>query len=183
MFLDAEGRTLLEHGGPRTVKGFEGSLAEAQEFLTLVKQAEAGDASIAAEVLIRQIRLEWFGFDEAKQKVEALEKVSAKQRKELEQLLVGAEVKSVLASAGEDPDKRLAAGAHFATMWEDNRVPVLAEQQYGYWTLMADHAESIRDARLFKRIVRAFDDGLPASEMKRATVKKLEARLKDFPKK
>jgi len=183
MFLDSEGRILLEHGGPRTVKGFENSLAQAQEFQALMKKAEAGDAAAAAEALIRQLRLEWFGFEEAKQKVAALEKVSAKQRKELDQLLVNAEVKSLIAAADEDQERRLAAGARFAEMWKEDRVPATANEQWTYWLWMADHAESVRDARLFKRILGAFEDRVPNSTTKREWVKALEERLKSFPKK
>lgn len=180
MFLDAEGRPLSDRSIPRSVKGFEQALERVQEFQALSEKAEAGDTTAAAQVLTRQLEWGWFPIDEAKRRVEALGKLPAKQKKELDQLLVDLEVKDVLSGVGRDSASRIAAGERFAAMWKDDHVPGGAQEQWSYWLMMADYAESTRDARLFKRIVRAFDDGLPASDQKREALKSLESRQKSI---
>lgn len=182
MFLDAEGRILQTHSGPRTVKGFEDSLESVQAFLDLVARAEGGDAGAATDVLIRQLELEWFDFEEARTRAEALEKVGSKQRKILDQLLVETEVRSLAAEAGDDPAKRQAAGEHFLAMWKDERVPTNEAQLYPFWFLMADHAEAIGDRKLFKKIFEEAEDALKRNARYARVLKKLEGRLENFPK-
>ena len=182
MFLDAEGRQLMKHVGPRTPSGFEDSLEEVEEFLELVAEAEGGDAKAAAEVLIRQLRLEWFELEEARKRVEALEKVSSKQKKELAQLLVDTEVRTLAADAGKDDVKRRAAGERFAAMWlEEKSLPSSEAQLYPFWFIMADYAEHAGDKSLFKKIVREAEDTLKHSKYDKV-LEKLEQRLKDFKK-
>lgn len=183
MFLDAEGRILETYAGPRTVKGFEDSLVGVQGFLDLVARAEGGDKSAATDVLIRQLELEWFELEEARTRVQALEKVSSKQAKVLEQLLVETEVRCVAAEAGDDPARRQAAGERFLAMWKDKRVPASEAQLYPFWFLMADHAEAIGDKKLFKKIVDEASDALKRNPRYEKVLKKLESRLETFPKK
>jgi len=183
MFLDAGGRRLMKHAGPRTAKGFEDSLSRVQEFQALMAKAEAGDAKAATELLIRQLRLEWFDFEEAEERAAALEKVSSKQKKELAQLLVDTEVRSLAAAAGMDPVKRRAAGEHFLAMWKDKRLPAADAQLYSFWFLMADYAEDQGDKKLFKKIVGESEDALKSNSRYRRALKGLEMRLEDFPKK
>jgi len=180
MFLDAEGRPLLRFSGPRTPGAFEDALAEVQAFQALEKKAEAGDAKAAAEVLIRQLQLEWFALEEARRRVAALEKVSSKQKKELEQLLVDIEVRGLAKAAGANPDKRREAGEHFFGMWQDERVPATEAELASFWLLMADFAEGTRDKKLFKKIVRELDDALPNTAQKHRTVEDLERRLESL---
>ncbi len=182
MFLDAKGRKLMKHGGPRTADGFDESLVQVQEFQTLEKKAEAGDAKAATELLIRKLRLEWFDFAEAKTQIEALAKVSSKQEKMITQLLVDTEVRSLTSAAGKDDAKRLEAGARFLEMWEGKALPASDAQLFSFWTILADYAEDKRDKKLFKKVVGEFEDALKNSRYGRA-LKGLESRLKDFPKK
>jgi len=183
MFLDAEGRMLMKHTGPRTTKGFEETLAQVQEFQELMKKAEAGDAEAATELLIRQLRLEWFDFEEAQARMAALEKVSKKQQAELAQLLVDTEVRTLAAAAGTDPAKRRAAGEHFLEMWQEKELPATDAQIYSYWSLMADYAEDQRDKKLFKKIVGECEDALKRNSRYSRALKALEARLDNFPRK
>lgn len=183
MFLDAEGRRLMRHMGPRTTKGFEGSLEEVQEFQALMAKAEAGDAKAATELLIRQLQLEWFDFEEAQERAAALEKVSKKQQEEITQLLIDTEVRVLAKAAGKDPAERRKAGEHFFAMWEADRVPATEAQLYPYWFMMADFAEDKGDKKLFKKIVGEADDALKRNSRYRRVLKGLEMRLANFPRK
>jgi hypothetical protein len=183
MFLDAEGRKLMKYNGPRSAKSFDKALAEVQEFQDLVKKVEGGDTKAATELLIRQLRLEWFGFEEAKMQVEALEKVTSKESKILAQLLVNAEVKSLADGAEGNLTKRRAAGEHFVAMWNEKRVPDNDEQLYSFWSLAADFAEREGDKKLFKKIYEECKDALQRNPMYAGAVKGLEQRLDDFRKK
>ena len=183
MFLDADGRKLMKHAGPRTPKGFEDSLDEAQEFRDLIQKAEAGDAKAATEAFIRQLRLEWFGFEEAEERAATLQKVSSKQKKKIAQLLVDTEVRSSATAAGRDEVKRREAGEHFLAMWKDKRLPADEAQIYSFWSMMADFAEHSRDKKLFKKIVAEFKDAIPGDSRYRMALKSLEERLENFPRK
>ncbi len=214
-FLDAEGRKLMEYSGPRTTKGFEQALEEVQEFLDLEARAAAGEAKAATELLIRQLALQWFDFEEAKAKVEALTEVSSKQRKLLDQLLIDTEVRGLADSHGDSRSKRVEAGKRFleearvsaghlelyleglravqqrmvqdalghlpmdavvrrfSEIWQDNEL-------YAFWTFLADYAEDQGDKRLFKKVIKAYDDTLPNGASKNKAVKELERRLENM---
>jgi hypothetical protein len=183
MFLDADGRKLMKHIGPRTPQGFEDTLERVQVFQDLTAKAEAGDAQAATELLILQLQLEWFEFEEAQMRAEALEEVSKEQGQEIAQLLVDTEVRSLAMAAGRDEVKRREAGEHFLAMWQDERIPATDAQLYSFWSLMADYAEGERDKKLFKKIVGECDDSLGRNQRYKRALKQLEERLKNFPKK
>jgi len=183
MFLDADGRRLMKHAGPRTTKGFESSLEEVQAFRALAQKAEAGDAKAATELFIRQLQLEWFAYEEAQAKAGTLTEVSSSQQKEIDQLLVNTEVRSRAGAADRDPVKVRDAGKHFFGMWEAKRIPTGDEALYNFWSMMANYAEDEGDKKLFKKIVGEFKDTIPGGSPYRRALKDLEARLKDFKKK
>ena len=182
MYLDAEGRRIMRHSGPRTVGGFEDSFEEVRDFLKLVEKAEGGDAKAATEAFIRQLELEWFEIEEARTRRAALEKVSSKQEKRIAQLLIDTEVRTVARGAGRDAAARQAAGKHFREMLEEKQVPENPSQLYSFWTMIADHAEAQKDRKLFKKAVAYYDKTLGDDHRYRRTLKMLEERLKNFPK-
>lgn len=182
MFLDAEGRKLMKHGGPRTPGGFEGSLEVVDEFLELSRKADSGDSKAAAGVLIRQLELEWYGIDEARKRADAIEKVPSKAKKQLEQLLIDTEVRDAYEQAGDDAEARFAAGKRFAAMYEEKQIPENQTQLIRFWVVMADYAERERDKKLFKKIIKEFEDTVDSGSRNRKTLKWLEERLDDFPK-
>lgn len=179
-FLDAEGRKLMEYSGPRTTKGFEQALEEVQEFLDLEARAAAGEAKAATELLIRQLALQWFDFEEAKAKVEALTEVSSKQRKLLDQLLIDTEVRGLADSHGDSRSKRVEAGKRFLELFEAKQLPAGYNELYAFWTFLADYAEDQGDKRLFKKVIKAYDDTLPNGASKNKAVKELERRLENM---
>ncbi|MHC5210431.1 MAG: hypothetical protein ACYTG2_06930 [Planctomycetota bacterium] len=181
MFLDADGRRILKHAGPRTVKGFEKSLEEVQDFLDLAKKAEAGDDKAATAVLLRQLELGWWGLDEARERRDALKTVSSKQKKEFEQLLIDTEVRS-LAAAVEEDEAHIAAGKHFAAMWAEKRIPRADAERSSFWWAIAAYAEHEGDKKTFKRVIGEYDDLVDDNSRYRNQLLNLEERLEDFPK-
>ena len=179
-FLDGEGRMLAPYTGPRTIKGFEQGLKELKPFLDLQERAAKGDAAAATELLIRQLEMKWFDYDEAKRRVEALGKVSSKHKKALDQLLLDTEVRQLAKDAGDDRTKRLAAGARCAELFDEKMLPGTIDERASFWLLIADHAEAKGDKRLMKKVIAGFDDTLPNSVKKRNTVRALEERLDRF---
>ena len=183
MFLDAEGRKLMKYSGPRSVDGFASSFEEIKSFQELQKKADAGDEKAAVEVFIAQLKLGWLELAAAREKLGKLPKVSSKQQKEIDQLLVDLEVREVAQAAGDDRDELIKAGARFHAMWKDKRVPAAESELYSFWMVMAEYAEAERDKKLFKKIVSEFEDSVNmASSRNRKTLKSLESRLENFPK-
>lgn len=176
-FLDAQGRMLAAYDGPRTLKGFEQGLKGLEPFLDLQRRADGGDEVAATELLIRQLQLGWFGFDEARQRYAALTKVNAKQKQALEQLLIDTEVRQIAKEAGGDRAKRLAAGKRFAELFAKKQMPGTNSTRTQFWLLLADHAEATGDKKLMKKVIEAYDDTVPNSVDKRRAVRELEDRL------
>jgi hypothetical protein len=182
MFLDADGRRLQTHRGPRTPQAFEDTLEAVQEFQELMAKAEAGDATAKVGVFIRQLQLEWFDFDQAKKAFEALGDVPSKQKETIEQLLVDTEVRTLIANARNDVAKLKEASKRFLEMWNEELVPKAEAQAYAFWSVLASHAEDAGDKKLFKKVVDKFKDTLQDPRYGRA-LRALEERLKNFKKK
>jgi hypothetical protein len=182
MFLDAEGRRIKKHSGARTVKAFEESLDEVQEFLDLATEAESGNDKAATELLIRQLELGWFDLEEARTRRDALKVVSSKQKKRFEQLLIDTEVRT-MADAAEGDEAWQDVGKHFLQMWEEKRLPQADAQRFSFWWTLADLAEYERDKKTFKRVLREFEDLVDDNPAYRSRLDNLEDRLESFPKK
>ena len=178
MFLDAEGRTLRVHRGPRTPAGFEKTLEEVGDFQELLEKAESGNAKAATTAFIRQLGLRWFDHAEATKRAAELTKVSGKEKKQIAQLLIDLEVRERAEAAGYDAEKRLAAGEHFLAMWKDDRVPEGDQLAYVFFSAMAEVAEKREDKRLFKKILAGMEDAIPGDSRYRRAVKALEERLR-----
>jgi hypothetical protein len=180
MFLDPGGRKLMRYRGPRTVKGFEESLGDVEEFTALLKRAEQGDKKVAGKLFIRQLELEWFSFEEATRRYKKLTKVSGKEKKQIESLLVDTEVRTITKDAGRDEDKCLSAGKHFLGMWKDKQIPGSDAQLYSFWLFIANYAEEEGDKKLFKKTVAEFKKSVGTNRQYRKALKVLEERLENF---
>jgi len=180
MFLDAQGRKLMKHRGARTTKGFEKSLEESQDFLAQIRKVENGDKRNAGKVFIRQLELHWFSFDEATKRYAELGKVSSKDKKLIEPMLIDTEIRVLAKEAGKDDEKQLAAGAHFAQMWKDKRLPSAASEEYAFWSFIMSFAESKGDKRLFKKALGKYEksDAVKQSSRMRAAIHDMKDRLK-----
>lgn len=173
MFLDAEGRRLLTHRGPRSAKGFQDSLKRVQNYLRIKAEAEEGDSKAQALALIQEINLQWYDFEEATKRVRALKKVSKAQERELEQLLINTEVRTLAAKPGDSA--KLQAGERFAAMLEDKRIPSNESELFTFWGLMGLHAEASGDKRLLAKILKEVDR-MPSSSRQRRALKELQQR-------
>jgi len=188
MFLNSDGKQITKPGS-RSVKAYDESLVEVQDFMDLVKRAEAGDDKVASEVLIQQLELDWFDLEQAQTRRDALKRVSSKQKRLLEQLLIDTEIRSkidVVNSLEEEDDQKIAhlvAGKHFMEMWDDKRLPHSDAKRYSFWWAIAAHAEQERDKKTLKKVVKEFDKLVDDNYRYRTYLKRLEKRLKDLPKK
>ncbi|MBC8328862.1 MAG: hypothetical protein ISR76_10020 [Planctomycetes bacterium] len=178
MFLDPDGRKIMRSG--RSQAEFEKGRDEAQEFLELVAKADAGDVKAQIPVFLKQLEFGWFTVEEARAKLAGFEKVSKKDLKAIEVLLVETEVRGLAKQAGRDLDKRREAGARCAEMWGDKQVPEDMDCMIQFWALIADHAEAKGDKKLMKKVVKEADKTVKKDTSGRALVKILEQRLKDM---
>jgi hypothetical protein len=179
MFLDADGNKLMKHSGARSPKAFADTFAKVEDYLELVKKAEAGDAAAATDLFLMRLGLDWYELDEARKLADGLTKVSSSQKKEIAQLLIDVEVRGL----AKDSTKRVEAGKRFAEMFGDKEIPAGQSELYSFWTILADHAEAERDKKLFKKVVTEFEKTIPSSGQSRKVLKELEQRLENFPKK
>lgn len=178
MFLDAAGKKLMVHEGPRTVAGFEASLAKLLELQEQIRLAEAGDDKAKVEAFVLQLELGWLDFEEARAKLAELPKLSKKQAKEIEQLMTDAEVRALVKGAGKDAVKRAEAGQRCVAMWEEKMLPADLGLLIDFWSLAADHAEAQKDKKLFKKIIDAAKDTVRKDPRGQQLVQSLERRAK-----
>ena len=181
MFLDADGKKLVVHAGPQSVPAFERSLEVAEKVVALEEKAAGGDAHAAAELLVHALTMDWYGYEEAQAKAAALSDVTPEQRARIDQLLVDAEVRSLLVAAREDREKQAQLGRRFLDMWREGRVPANEAQAYAFWILLANHADGERDRELFGKIVEEFRKSLGGNRRYRAALQSLQQRLASFP--
>jgi hypothetical protein len=188
MFLNSDGKKIQKQGA-RSVKAFDETLDEVQEFLDLAKAAEAGDDKAATAVLIQQLELGWFDLEEAQMRRDALKSVSSKQKKLFTQLLIDTEIRSQIDALKKIEDDDASSAAHralgkkFMAMWDEKRLPGADNQRYSFWWAIAAHAEEERDKKTLKKVVKEFDKLVDDNHRYRTSLKRLEDRVKNLPKK
>ncbi|MHC4078642.1 MAG: hypothetical protein ACYST0_09425, partial [Planctomycetota bacterium] len=123
-FLDATGQVLIQVPyDARTVDGFRRTGARAQEYVALRKAAAAGDEQATTRFLIMQLEERQVLLVAARTRDAKLKKVTPKQRKHLDELLLNLEISTVARAAGRDRKKRRATGKRFLKMLKDGPRP------------------------------------------------------------
>ncbi len=178
MILDADGRKILRPG--RSQGEFEKGRDQALEFLATLKEAETGDEKAKIKAFKMKLELEWLSLEEARAELATFKKVSSKDRKAIDLLLVETEVRDLAKEAGKDLAKRRQAGARCAELWAEKQQPEDVYRLIEFWGLLADHCEAQRDKKLMKKVVKAADKTVKKNPRGRQLVKDLEQRYKNM---
>lgn len=178
LFLDQDGEVLARQG-ERSVAAFEATLKQVQGYLDLRRRAAAGEAGLDAAVLVAELRLGRVGFEDARSRAAALQKVSADQRAELDQLLLDAEVRGILENMPREAEKQAAAGKRLAEIAASGRLPT-SEVQRGFWAFLSRYAADQKDAALLESCIQNLRQILPDDERARQYLANLEAKLQEL---
>ena len=60
---------------------------------------------------------------------------------------------------------------------EAKTLPSGPNELYSFWNFLADYADDKRDKKLFKKVIKAYDDTPPNGAQKNKAVKELKRRL------
>lgn len=154
VMMNSAGAVLAVHEGSRDVSGFTQTATVAKgtaaELEGLDKKVAAGDKAAQLELFELQMELGHLSLDEARAHMAKLTLDDA-QKKKFNGMIANLEVDSILATVTRDKATRIAAGAKFAAMLAKGVVPAGEGQKEGYWILLLDHAEDVKDAGLFEK--------------------------------
>ncbi|GEM_PF-4425336 len=93
MFMDAEGKVLAVHRGPRSLEGFTKSAEKAREYLRLREAAAKGDGKARVRLLLLDLEMGGFDPKDARDRLDALgDSMSEEDREKAEQKIVDKEV-------------------------------------------------------------------------------------------
>ena len=149
MFLDSEGKKLLQYRGPRTTNGFEQSYEQLGDYVDLLRRYKKGDKKAAAPLLIRQLELEIVDFEKAT-KLYAEAEPSEKEKKVIDRLMIDCEVRSLVDASQRDRKKQIQTGQRFIEMWKQGKTPSGESQTFQFWAFICNLAEVEGDRKLFK---------------------------------
>ena len=155
MVLDELGNVLAKVSGAHDVANFERTVKSGLEYAALRKKADkTRDETV--EVLVRDMDLGNLKLVRARELAAKSGEIPEAQRKRVDDAMLRLEIWTAASGAGESLDRAIAAGKLFAGMWAAGREPSTEEHVEPFFRLMLDHAEAIRDAKLFRRAL----DGL-----------------------
>jgi hypothetical protein len=170
VFMDAEGKVLAEHEGPRSAEGFDATGAKASAFIALRDQAAKGDKKAEADLLVKQLELGHLEAAEAAKKADGMN-LSKEQKAAFEAALAEREILGVLQGIRDDEGANAAGKSFFDRYQAGKPAPVGDQAVQGYWILLMGHAEDAKD-------VSAFEAGLKALKAKFGNVPQAQAFFK-----
>jgi hypothetical protein len=164
VFMDETGK-VLARAASWSVDGFNETFGVLDDWRTMKAKFEAGDEKVATDLLLAELQLGQITFPEARTRREALQKVSRKQARTLDEALANAECQYILKTSNGDP---LAAAPKLLEMKEAGRIPT-GGAGVSFFDALLTHASSQKDAKLFQKTL---------VDMKRRYLR--DRSLKDF---
>ena len=183
IYMDADGNKIGQPQG-RDVESLKKGAAQAQSLLELRAKVAGGDTSLAADLLVAELELNVLTYEEAKQSRDALVAPKKGKRKwkakigQIDALLVGLEVDSLLAAAGRDVDARAELQKTFYQMAKDGKVP--GKFNRGFWYAAMEEAKAQKDADIFEQGYNAHLEAYGSNSRAKPMLDKLKQELKDL---
>jgi hypothetical protein len=161
--MDENGDVLAKPAG-RSVDGFTETFEVLDDWRVMKAKFEAGDEKVATDLLLVELQLGQISFPEAKTRREALQKVSRRQARTLDEILINAESQHILKTFAD----AVAAAPKLQEMNEAGRIPT-GTDGVNFFDALLKYASSQKDARMFQKTL---------VDMKRRYRK--DRKLKDF---
>lgn len=132
------------------VKGFEAAVKSGAEFVALKAKAEK-TADEKVYVVTHEMDIGNLKLQLAKDRIAALGKLTEAQQKQVDESMFRLEVWTGVSDANGSYDRSRAAGKRFAELWAAGREPSEEQLWRPFFILMLDHAEQVKDAKLFAK--------------------------------
>jgi hypothetical protein len=159
LFLDAEGKLLARHRGPRSIEAFGATLAKVQRCFELQKKADAGDKVALVDVLLLHCELHRIDLADLEELIEGM-RLSDAQKKTFASLGADAEVtdmRTVVQRARYSAEALADAGEMFVDHFDKGGVPLAAWNRGLFWLGLGYHAVAEKKAELYARAVKELD--------------------------
>jgi hypothetical protein len=145
MFMDETG-TPLARPSARSVKAFNETFEVLDGWRTLKTKFESGDQSVAGDLLVAELNLGQIDFPEAALRRQALQGLSRREARDLDELLAASESGHILKTSRELQE----AGPKLLEMKEAERIPTGKAGEQFFRTIL-QYASAMGDAKLFQK--------------------------------
>jgi hypothetical protein len=166
---------------PQTLDDFERLGSQAADTAALRRKADGGDGAAKIDLLIRYFELQRMTGVEARRLLKDLPKPTESQQAALTTFFANEEVLEIMKSIKKSAESRIAAGKRIAGMRREGRLPEERFRSWGYWSALADYAESLPDAGLFAECLKELKARHPQESL-RKHLADFETRLEKLPK-
>ncbi|MBI3818803.1 MAG: hypothetical protein HY286_08955 [Planctomycetes bacterium] len=115
----------------------------------LKTKADAGDKSVAKELLLLQLDLQQITFDDATAKIKEVGEFSAEERAKLDDYMSDLEVRDLTGSV-RSKETMIAAGKRALKMVEEKRIPQRLDAYQRFWVFIINYAANSGDEEALK---------------------------------
>lgn len=145
VWMDETGKVLATER-ERSVKGFNATFEVLDGWRTMKAKFEAGDQSVAGDLLVAELNLGQIDFPEAAERRQALQGLSRREARDLDELLAASESGHILKTSRDLQE----AGPKLLKMKEAERIPTGKAGEQFFRTIL-QHASAMEDAKLFQK--------------------------------
>jgi hypothetical protein len=179
VFMDAEGKVLAEHNGPRNGAGFAKTGETAKAFVALREKAAKGDPAAKADLLVQQLKMGHVKAADAEKEAASM-KLSDAQKAAFEAALADARVMDMVRGLRSQEDAKK-AGQEFLSMHKaGKKAPTGDEAIQPYWILLMGAAEEAKDVPAFEAALKALRAKFGDAPQAAGFFKKQEAKLAEL---
>lgn len=181
-FLDSDGNVLARHSGPFTVEGFEATGAKPRAFLELRAKAEKGGPPAKIDFILARLELGQLRPGEAEERIREIGAApTPEQKRKLDGLVSNVDVEAILKPIKTEESKNAAAKKCYERLKAGKADPTIEPVRGGYWNLILEYAESVKDVEVFEQSIRVIKEqysALPGVQQylqaKEASLRKLK---------
>jgi hypothetical protein len=149
--MDADGNVVAKQGD-RTVAGFQKTLDALAAVTKLEAKEKAGDASVAADLLLARLQTGSVDIAAAKQKRATLDKTDPAKLKVIDQMLTNVEFSTISRSPLQSKEDSEARSKAFAEMYKAGRIPD-GQMTVSFCNAVAAYAAAQKDAALLEQVI------------------------------
>jgi hypothetical protein len=149
--MDAEGNVIAKQGD-RTVAGFQKTLDALATVAKLEAKEKAGDASVAADLLLARLQTGSVDITAAKQKRATLDKTDAAKLKVIDQMLTNVEFATISRAPMQSKEDSEARSRTFAEMYKAGRIPD-GQMTINFCNAVAAYAAGQKDVALLEQVL------------------------------
>jgi hypothetical protein len=149
--MDADGNVVAKQSD-RTVAGFQKTLGALSTIAQLEAKEKAGDASVAADLLLARLQTGSVDIAAAKQKRASLDKTDPAKLKVIDQMLTNVEFMTLSRSPAQSKEDAAAHSRAFAEMYKAGRIPD-GQMTVNFCNAVASYAASQKDVALLEQVI------------------------------